>query len=89
MITREEFEKLSLIKSDIKVRDGVPARVYRLLLENKDRAYTSGDIHRIIHVKQHQIIDALKALEKRGYVRHNKPYWIIIEDKEEKRIGYP
>jgi len=88
MITREEFERMILIKPNCKLRQGVPVRVYRFLLEHKDIAYTSGEILKDIHVIHSQIIGALKRLHKIGYIENNKPYWIISSGQvqEEQKI---
>lgn len=81
MITKEEFENMIEIEPYTKLRSGVPAQVYRFLLKNKGNAFTSGEILKQVHVKHNQICEALKSLHRKGFIKNNRPYWIIETNK--------
>lgn len=62
-------------------------RVIRLLLNERDKAFTAAEIAERTAVKRSSVGTVLRRLESRGLVRHKGEYW-ALGDEEAVREAY-
>lgn len=82
-ITIEEFESETF--------DGdqaVPRRVALFLYENRDHAFTRGEIAEAIDADPNVVGTALSRFKNADLVRHRGRYWAITDDSERLQSAY-
>lgn len=57
-------------------------RIVRFLLAQDDSAYTRGELARALDIDAETVGTNLTRLKERGIVRHRRPYWTVVEDRD-------
>lgn len=73
----EEFESVE----DVEERS-TSERIVELLLENRDAAFTRGEIASAIDRDPNTVGTNLSRLKERGLVRHRGNHWAITDDRQ-------